>query len=262
MTSILVIGDSHAKAGVPNDRYDWLGRMIADLKPDEVVDIGDFGDFAALCSYTMGTLAHYDRDFFADMEAAHDARNRVMQPIKALQAQNRRNKEKVYKPKLVYCTGNHSQPRLKKWLNQHPYMLGFVNKYAQDLTGAIKHGWDVIDFGEVYNSHGVQFSHYFTSGAMGKPIGGVNPAYAVAQKKKISSVFGHDHRKSDYTELHNGRSIVCAGVGCYFEHWEDYAGQSNHEWWRGIRVLKNVENGYFTTNDFSMDEIKHNWGTV
>lgn len=260
MYSILVIGDSHAKADIPNDRYDWLGRMIADLKPDEVVDIGDFGDFAALCSYTMGTFSHYDRDFFADMEVAHDARRRIMEPIKAVQAQNKRNKEKIWKPKLTHCVGNHSQPRLKRWLNQHPYMLGFLNKYAHDLTGAKKYGWNVVDFDQTYTTRGVQFKHYFTAGVMGKPIGGVNPAYAVAQKKKKSSVFGHDHRKSDYTELHEGRAIVTMGAGCYFEHYEDYAGSANAEFWRGIRVMKNVEDGYFTTNDFSMEEIKYNWG--
>lgn len=260
MTTILVIGDSHAKPEVDNERYDWLGRMIADIRPDEVIDIGDFGDFAALCSYTMGSLDHYDRDFLKDMEHAHDARRRIMEPIRKVQEQNRRNKEKVYKPKLIHCVGNHSHPRLKKWINQNGFMKGFMERYADDLTGAKKYKWDICPYGETYTTHGIQFSHNFTSGAMGKPIGGVNPAYAIAQKKKMSSVFGHDHRKSDYTELHKGRSIVCAGVGCYFEHWEDYAGQSNHEWWRGIRVLKNVHEGYFDTNDFSMAEIKHNWG--
>ena len=31
---ILVIPDSHAKVGIPNHRYEWLGRMVVDLKPD------------------------------------------------------------------------------------------------------------------------------------------------------------------------------------------------------------------------------------
>ena len=40
----LVIGDSHAKPGINNDRYTWAGRLAVDLKPDVIIDIGDWAD--------------------------------------------------------------------------------------------------------------------------------------------------------------------------------------------------------------------------
>lgn len=40
----LVIPDVQAKDGVPLDHLEWIGRYIADKRPDVIVCIGDFAD--------------------------------------------------------------------------------------------------------------------------------------------------------------------------------------------------------------------------
>ena len=55
MRKYLIIGDSHAKPAVSNRRYHWLGKLARDLKPDVVVNMGDWFDMESLCSYDRGT---------------------------------------------------------------------------------------------------------------------------------------------------------------------------------------------------------------
>ena len=47
----LVIPDSHAMPTHNNDRYEWLGKFIFDIRPDVVIDIGDSADMESLCSW-------------------------------------------------------------------------------------------------------------------------------------------------------------------------------------------------------------------
>ena len=72
----LLIGDGHAKPGVPNDRFDWLGRMVLELRPDVVINMGDGHDMPSLCFYEDYAHATYK----ADCEAGKDAYKRVREP--------------------------------------------------------------------------------------------------------------------------------------------------------------------------------------
>ena len=51
-----------------------------------------------------------------------------------------------------------------------------------------EYGWEVHDFLEVVIIEGVAFSHYFTSGTMGRPV---TTAQACLTKKHMSCVQGH-----------------------------------------------------------------------
>ena len=44
--------DVHAHPDFNNDRADWLGKLILDLKPDVVVNIGDAADPTSLPKQT------------------------------------------------------------------------------------------------------------------------------------------------------------------------------------------------------------------
>lgn len=52
--TILVIPDAHASPKHNNSRFDILGKFILDRQPDIIVNIGDFADMEALCSYDKG----------------------------------------------------------------------------------------------------------------------------------------------------------------------------------------------------------------
>jgi len=42
----LVWSCAHAKPETGNERFDWLGKFIYDLKPDMVIDLGDGADMS------------------------------------------------------------------------------------------------------------------------------------------------------------------------------------------------------------------------
>ena len=53
---ILVFSCAHTDPSVGNERFDWLGQYIADVKPDVVVDLGDGADMVASTAMTHATL--------------------------------------------------------------------------------------------------------------------------------------------------------------------------------------------------------------
>jgi hypothetical protein len=50
----LVVPDQHAHPDHNNDRADYLGKFIKDLKPHVVVNIGDAADLASLSTFDKG----------------------------------------------------------------------------------------------------------------------------------------------------------------------------------------------------------------
>lgn len=47
----VVFSCGHSDPSVSNERYDWLGAFLHDLKPDYVVDLGDGADMRSLNTY-------------------------------------------------------------------------------------------------------------------------------------------------------------------------------------------------------------------
>jgi len=257
---ILVLPDSHAKHGVPNDRYDWLARMILDIRPDVVVDLGDFADMPALSSYDKGKKKAEGKRVDLDIEAAVDARKRLTEPLKNLHFGLESWGQVVqnsYKPRLIALGGNHEQ-RIDRYMNDHPELYGIM---SQDISEAEKQGWEWYPFLKKVTVEGVTFCHFFHND-VGKPIGGAsNPARALLKELHCSVVAGHSHKFSHWTEATGDNRVICGLVaGCYFEHEEDYAVQSNERWWRGITVLHNVKEGNFDIEKISIERIKARYG--
>ena len=92
MTTHLVIPDQHAHPDYNNDRFEWLGKLIVDLKPDTVINLGDMADMPSLCTYDKGTKGFEGRRYKKDIEAALDAQERMFTPIQ---------KAKKKKPRFV-----------------------------------------------------------------------------------------------------------------------------------------------------------------
>ena len=52
MSSTAVVWScAHVTPKADNKRFEWLGNLIFDIKPDYTVDLGDFADLASLNSY-------------------------------------------------------------------------------------------------------------------------------------------------------------------------------------------------------------------
>lgn len=74
---------AHADPEVSNERFDWLSRLIQDIKPDYTVDLGDGADMRSLNSYdTRSPKAIISQNYEADIEAYNESQDRLWGPYK------------------------------------------------------------------------------------------------------------------------------------------------------------------------------------
>src|SRR5690606_37688479 len=116
-TCHLVIPDPHAHPDIPNDRADWIGRLILDVRPDVVVNLGDMWDFPSLSSYERGRKSFWGRAYKKDLEAGLDFDARLWAPIREAKRRH---------PFKVFIEGNHEN-RLKRLLDVQPELDGTVS---------------------------------------------------------------------------------------------------------------------------------------
>ncbi len=254
MTKILVIPDCQVKPGTPTKHLNWIGKLIIDKRPDVIVQIGDFADMESLSSYDVGKKSFEGRRYKHDVEAVVDAQWELLGDLVELQSTQRRDKKKLYQPRMVLTLGNHEE-RINRAVNNDPKLEGVLSvddlKYKQ-------FGWEVHPFLEVVEIEGVLFSHYFVTGVMGRPV--TSPA-ALLAKKHMSCVQGHvqlDGIASQYTG--NGKRItgIFAG-GCYL-HNEDYLGPQGNQHWRGVWMLNDVHDGEFDVMPLSLKYLEKKYG--
>lgn len=250
----LVVPDSHAHADFSNDRYDWLGRFIADLKPDVIINIGDNADMASLSTYDKGKRSFQGRNYKDDINAHLDAQERTFSPIKKL-------KKKL--PESYYFIGNHEH-RITRAIDLSPELDGAIS--LNDL--ALRDYYDeVIDYSGgtpgVKCIDGVTYAHYFVGGIAGRPLGGIHAGYAIATKKFSSATCGHSHLfdTSWHVDL-AGRPVIGTVVGCYQDYNNDWAGEVCSLWNRGVVVKRNVCNGGYDLQWISLNTLKKEYGNA
>lgn len=246
---ILVIPDQHADPRHDNSRADLLGKFLLDSRPDIVVNLGDCADMASLSAYDRGKRSFYGRNYRADLEAHLDFQERMWAPIRAA-------KRKM--PYSIVLEGNHEH-RIEKALDLSPELEGTMSFNDYDFN---RHYDEVIRYrgatpGTI-EIHGVTFAHYLTSGVLGRPIGGLHSAYSLVAGTLASCVVGHSHL-SDYHSRTSvdGRVVQGLVAGCFFDYDHEWAGeQVNKLYWRGIVLLKDVENGRFDPEWISLSRLK------
>lgn len=238
---IMCIGDAHCDPKHPNDRFTWLGHLAIDEKPDVIVDMGDFENMGSLSSYDVGKKSFEGRTYVADIECAHEARDLFAEPLHKFNAARKRSKERQYRPSLYALGGNHFEGRVRRAIEIDRKLEGLIS--VED-NGCKERGWDYVPFLEPLLLGGLTFQHYFTSGVMGRPIGGENPADTLIKKTLTSSIQGHSHLLDIKIRTNShGKKVYGIHSGCYFEHEEEYAGHANKLWSRGILILDGVKDG-------------------
>lgn len=243
---ILVIPDAHAKPGVSNRRFEMAGRYIADTKPDVVVSIGDHYDMESLSSYDEGKACFEGRRLTADIQVGLDAFERL------------EHCSKGHKARKVFCLGNH-EARLSRMMDSDSKLDGLFK-----LSDLQFKGWEMHDFLQVVNIAGVNFSHYFCTGTMGRPQGGEYPAANLIKKQFVSCVQGHSHVLDFATRTTaKGTKLMGVVVGCFLDskQSEAYANpQGNNLWHKGLVTLKNVEAGSFDIETISIKALGRSYG--
>lgn len=250
MTKHLVIPDVQVKPGVDTSHLEWVGKYAAEKKPDVIVCIGDFADMPSLSSYDVGKKCFEGRTYKADVEATKEAMNKLMSPIVNEQLRLIRNKEKRWNPRLVLTLGNHEE-RIDRAINLDRKLEGLIS--TQDL-GYEEAGWEVYPYLEVVIIDGIAYSHFFTTGVMGRPV---TSAAALLTKKHMSAIMGHvQHRQISYAQRADGKQMTGLFVGCCYLHDEDYLGNQGNNYWRGIWMLNQVDDGQFDEMPVSLNYLR------
>lgn len=244
----IILPDQHAVSYWPNDRADWAAKLIIDLKPDVVVNMGDAIDLESLSSYDKGKRSFQGKSYKKDLDAHLDFQERLWEPVKA-------TKKKL--PHRVFLEGNHEN-RIERALDLSPELAGTIgfedflfDKYYDDVVR--------YDGGlpGIYKRDGILFSHFFPTGVSGRPIGGERAAHMLIAKNGMSSIAAHSHTL-DFATRRTVADKTLNGlvVGCFQDFINPWAGPVGKFWQAGIAVLRNVNDGQFDFQWIGIDSLK------
>jgi hypothetical protein len=250
---ILVIPDCQVKDGVPLDHLTWAGKAIVEYRPDVVVNIGDFADMPSLSTHDVKGSKYFEGlRYKKDIEVTKEAMKMLLAPLKDLQAKQKKNKEKVYKPRMVLTLGNHEN-RIDRAVNNNPTLEGLIS--TKDLE--YEKDWEVHSFLQPVFINGVGFNHYWPVGAMGRPAG---TASAIINKLHMSCVAGHQQGKQiAYGKRADGKPICAIIAGSYYLHDEDYMDKLSNRHWRGLLVMNEVQDGHFDEMFLSIEYLERKY---
>lgn len=170
-----------------------------------------------------------------------------MRPIESLQDSQKRNKKKVYSPRMIMTLGNHEN-RINRAVDNDPKIEGLIS--VKDL-GYEGFGWEVYPFLDVVVIDDIAYSHYFPTGIAGRPA---TTANAQLSKKHMSCVAGHQQGLQIATAHRaDGRRLTSIIAGSCYEHNEDYLGPQGNKHWRGCLMFHEVNDGQFDLMPVSLD---------
>lgn len=250
---ILVIPDCQVKEGVPLEHLTWAGKAIVDYMPDVVVNIGDFADMPSLSTHDVKGSKYFEGlRYKTDIDVAKHAMQLLLEPLKTLQAKQKRNKEKQYRPRMVMTIGNHEH-RITRAVNNNPTLDGLIS--IKDL--AYEKDWEVHPFLHPVFINGVGFNHYWPVGAMGRPA---SSSSVIVNKLHMSCVAGHQQGKQvSYGKRADGQPICAIIAGSYYLHDESYMDQLSNKHWRGLVVLNEVNDGHFDEMFLSIEYLRRKY---
>lgn len=258
---ILIVGDAHARPGISNERFTWLADYAYEKEADIIVDMGDWADMPSLSSYDMGKKSYEGRRYLADIAAAVGARECFAEELQKLNRDNARRHKAQYAPEKIALGGNHCEGRISRAVEDDAKLDGLIG--LKDLQYE-RYGWRYIPYRTPVAIQGFTFNHYFTSGVMGRPIGGEMPALSILRKQFTSCVAGHSHLFDiAHRTRPDGSRVWGLVAGCFLaeEQWEDYAAEANKLWWRGLILLKGCENGDFESLEtITVRELRRRYG--
>lgn len=244
-----VIPDVQAKDGIDFTYLNNIGKYLVEKKPDKWICLGDFADMPSLSAYDVGKKVFEGRRYIKDIEASKDAMDALMGPLSEFNAKAKKNKEKQYHPELIFTLGNHEN-RINRAINDDAKLEGVL---STDALGYEKYGWRVIPFLDVVVVDGIAYSHYFTSGLMGRPV---STAGACLAKKHMSCIQGHQQGLQIATAYKaDGTRLTSVIAGSCYEHNEDYMSSQGNKHWRGFLMLHDVQDGEFDLMSVSLNYI-------
>ena len=178
----------------------------------------------------------------------------LLKPIWEYNNRKKKNKEKLYKPRMIFTTGNHEH-RIARTLETEPRLDGMIGLHNLELD---KFGWEVYPFLQPVNVDGIWYAHYFYNPMTGKPYGG--KCTTRLNNVGFSFTMGHQQGKDEAEKwLANGKTIRGLVVGSFYQHDEDYKGPQGNAHWRGCIYKHEVKDGNYCLMELSLNYLLENW---
>lgn len=252
----VVFSCAHADPSVGNERFDWLGDLIYDVNPNYIIDLGDGADMRSLNTFDgRYPEAIVSQNYQADIENYNEAMDRMRRAS---------NVRKYKKPAWIGFEGNHEN-RIKKAIKHDPRLEG--SKYGISFSHLQTDYW-FDEYHEYKNNapaiadyDGVSYAHFFSSGNYGSAMSGIHHAYSLLQNRNHSSTCGHSHKRGIYfKDGAHPSGLVGLVAGCFKGSDEDWAGQANNDWWKGVVIKREIENGMYDVEFVSLKRLKEVYG--
>lgn len=253
MTKHFIIPDTQVKPGVSTDHLLWAGQYVADKRPDVIIHLGDHFDMPSLSSYDKGKKSFEGRRYMDDIAAGIKALSIFNEPIEKLNNDLRRQHKPLYKPRKVFLLGNHEY-RIERAVEADAVLEGVIGYEDLELE---KMGWEVYPFLEVAVIDGIAYSHYITSGVMGRPV---SSASLMLRKKMMSCVMGHvQYRDIAFAQRADGTRLTGIFAGTYYQHEEGYLTPQGNAHWHGCWMLHEVFDGQFDEMPVSLNFLRNRY---
>jgi hypothetical protein len=256
MTTAVVFSCSHSDPDVSNERFTWLGKFLYDIRPDYVVDLGDGADLRSLNSFD-GTKPGkvVTQSYERDIDHYNDSQERLRHYFKA-------NKRK--RPAWYGFEGNH-ETRIKRAISSDPRLEG--KKYGISFKHLQTDKWfdEYHEYEQgapsIRSYDGVDYAHFLAPGNSTRAMSGIHHAHGLIHKRLGSCTVGHSHFRHIYFEDGaSGGGAIGLVAGCYKGAYEDWAGQANKAWWKGVIVKRNVEAGIYEPQFVSLETLRRTYG--
>lgn len=249
MTTCLVIPDIQAKPGQKLKHLFWLKRFIAKKRPDCIVCLGDLWDMPSLSSYDKGKKAAEGKRLVADVNIGCEAAQLITPNIRG------------YNPKLIFTEGNHEE-RIKRYENDYPELEGALFNPVDYMAGL---GWDAYPFLQVATWRGISFSHFFPRTSTGTTSAasqrnGASSALNMIRANMTTCIAGHKQGLDSAIFTLQNRRVRGIIAGSFYTHNESYHSAQGNNYWRGVLVLNNVNNGDFDLTEVSLNYLKREYG--
>lgn len=241
-----VIPDIQLRPDVPMEHLGWIGNYLVEKRPDVILQIGDFGDLVSLNSYAVGKAESEGRRYIDDVECVKAGERALTKPMHKYNS----GRKVKYQPERHITLGNHEH-RITREAESNPKLIGTIS--VNDL-GFREAGWKVHDFLKVVKIDGIEYSHYFVSGAMGRPV---SSAAALLRTRQCSATMGHVQRVD--MAIHPTTQNIALFSGICYLHDESYLTPQGNNTKRGIWMKHEVHDGTYDPMFVSLEFLKRNY---
>lgn len=243
--SAIIIPDTQVVPDEDLSHLVWIGKYIAERKPNAVIHLGDHWDMPSLSSYEKrGSKWFEGKRYAEDIRAGNVGLELLAEGMDG------------FVPETQWLLRGNHEFRIERAIQEDPRLDGTIG--YQDFNDTAL-GWTPFDFLKPVEYGGVYFSHYWYTPGTGRPYGGT----IENQLRAIGHSFSAGHTqglKWGRRELATGQVQIGLVAGSCYRHNEAYRGHQAASEWRGIVVKFELADGNYDPMFVSMNYLERRYG--